>query len=229
MAVINQRGTRDAFARARANLVAAYVESGQSPANAALAAQNAVLTRSYLRLEQPVVVGATSVLFPVLINQNNSGNAVRATEQRLNQQDAFFVTDTAFYLGKASSAADASFFPSTFPDAVTFPTGSATGNLYTIYNGWLHLTVNGSVIIPAQPLLDYLQIPQTQLTGAATPPQTQFDPAQVSLQEPMINLIGTKKNTLGFTLPAGIAAVDTFTYYVLILRGVLAQNVTLMS
>jgi cellobiose-specific phosphotransferase system component IIB len=69
------------------------------------------------------------------------------------------------------------------------------------------------------------------LTAAANSPETQFDPGESVLLEPNINFVGTKSNNLQVIMPAGIltGVLDTFTYVVMVIQGILAQNVTLMS
>jgi hypothetical protein len=42
-------------------------------------------------------------------------------------------------------------------------------------------------------------------------------------------LIGSKNNNLSLNLPSAITSVTNYTYIVMILRGVLAQNVTVVS
>lgn len=227
MGAVTQNGLRGAYERAFAACVAAFMAGGMSQANAMQQTANGVLTQSYLRLEQPIVVGQTLIQFPVLNNQSGGGNAIRATEKRLNQQDSFFVTNAAFYITKAASATATALLLNTYPNAITYPTGAA--QLYNIYDGYCQISINQSVIGPGFDMLNFLQIPQTQLTGATNTPQDQFDPAQVGIWEPNINFVGTKNNGINIVLPGGLTAVDANTYGVWIFRGIQAQNVTLMS
>ena len=203
---VTQYGLNEAFNRARqsifvANLppgatVAGYMQATDAtPAQisfAAAAANNAVLSQSFLRLIQPVTVNLNQFSFPVQVDQPT----VNPGEKRLEKQDAMFVSNLAFYIGKGASATDVSYPFQTYPNPVTFPNGSASGGLYTLYNASMQLTINKSIIIPGYPMKNFMQIPQTQLTAATNSPLTQFDPSQVGLFEPTINLIGTKLNAL---------------------------------
>lgn len=233
---VSQFGLTDCFSRAFNAIVNANVRGGMSLQDATAEAQNAVLSQSYLRLEQPIVASNSILFFPILNNQSGGANAiVRPTEVRLAQQDSFFCSNIAVYIAKAASAADVAYFPNTYPNPVVFPLGGLlTGGgspLQTLYNGFMKITINKSVIIPAYPVDNFLQIPQTQLTAAANSPESQLDMSEVSLWEPNINFVGTKSSDIQITMPAGIlnANLDANTYVIIKIQGILAQNVTLMS
>lgn len=216
-----QFGLQESFKRAYAGLMAAGLSEQE--------ANNAVLSQSELRLEQQLNITQNTFTFPVLVNA--AGTApVRPTEVRLNQQDAFFCSSIAIYIAKAASAADTAFALDTYPNIITFPVGGALpAPLNTLYNGQMRIVINKSVIVPNYPIDDFYYIPQTQRTATAPISATQFDPQIVSLWNPTINFIGTKDNRIILDLPSNISAVDTFVYVVIKLRGILAQNVTLMS
>src|ERR1700744_5555247 len=103
MATVGQYGQREVFKRAYNAIIAAYMAGGASMQEAQASANNAVLTQSYLRLEQPIVAGPTFFNFPVLNNQTSQGNAIRPTEVRLALQDSFFVSSFALYVAVAAS------------------------------------------------------------------------------------------------------------------------------
>ena len=237
---VSQYGLQEAFQRARqqifvANLPASaqavgYLQAvGASPDQIAAAsseANNAVLSQSYLRLIQPLVANNNLFNFPVQTDQPT----VNPGEVRLQKQDAIFVSSIAFYLGKGASATDVSYQPHTYPNNITWPTGSGAGGLYTVYNGALQITINKSIIVPNYSMRAFMQQPQTQLTGATNTPQDQFDPSEVALFEPTINLIGTKQNVFQVALPANMTAtIEANTWAIFDLFGVLAQNVTLFT
>jgi hypothetical protein len=238
----SQVGLKDCFKRAQTAIYnAQYTQSmgvaGTTPAQADAEGQaavaNAVLSQSYLRLEQPINAGVNTIQFPVITNQ---GATPRATEVRLDQQDAFFVSNMTMYITKAASGTSVAFPLLTYPNAVDFPLGglitAGEAPLYTLYNGFLKVTINKSVIIPEYPLSNFLVVPQSQKVSATANAQiTEFDPNMVALLEPNVNLIGTKSNSFQVNMPAGIlsANLDAFTYVILVFQGVLAQNVTLMS
>ena len=211
-----QGGARLVYKNTRDALAAAGVNVGQT-----------VLSQSYLRFENTLSTTKTSYDFGVLNNQTISGSTQFPTEQRLNLQDAFYISEIMVYLGKASSTTDASYKLSTYPSAQIFTTGATS--LYTLYNGVLSLTVNNRQIVPVSDLTKYLQVPQTQATGAANSPIDQFDGAWSTVVEPNLVLIGSKNSLINITIPSAFSTLDANTRVVIICRGVLAQNVTVVS
>ena len=211
-----QGGARLVYKNTRDALAAAGVNVGQT-----------VLSQSYLRFENTLSTTKTSYDFGVLNNQSISGSTQFPTEQRLNLQDAFYISEIMVYLGKASSTTDASYKLSTYPSAQIFTTGATS--LYTLYNGVLSLTVNNRQIVPVSDLTKYLQVPQTQATGAANSPIDQFDGAWSTVVEPNLVLIGSKNSLINITIPSAFSTLDANTRVVIICRGVLAQNVTVVS
>jgi hypothetical protein len=200
----------------------ALVRAGVNP-------QSAVLSQSYLRFENTLSTTKTSYDFGVLNNQSISGSTQYPTEQRLNLQDAFYISEIMIYIGKASSTTDSSYVLQTYPNTVTFSTSGAAAALYTLYNGVLSLTINNRQIVPASDLTKFLQTPQTQATGAANSPVTQFDGAWANVVEPNLVLIGSKNSLFNITIPSAFAALDANTRVVILCRGILAQNVTVVS
>lgn len=187
----------------------------------------AVLSQSYLRFEQPLTATTQVVKFPILVNQTSSGASIRNTEVRLNLQDAFVVSDIQFYLVAAGSATAVNLLLETYPNSVTFPTGAA--NLETVYNAYLSIGVNNRTIVPRMNMMKFRQVPQTQLTTAVDTPIDQFDGTQSVIVEPNIVFNGQKQTDFVVTLPGAIGTVDANTYLVAICNGLLAQNVTVVS
>jgi hypothetical protein len=246
MGQTNQWGLQNSYQRARAAVITANLMSmipgyqkGQQVAQAQMneavaAADNGVLSQSFLRLDQPLLMTNNILSFTVLQNASNVNNPQLPTEVRLRPQDSFFSSSITVYLSLRASSTDTSFRPETYPNVNIFTLGAA-GNetvspLNNFYNGWMSLTINKSVIVPAYPLTDFLAIPQTQrLTTTAANQSNQFDPSFVSLLEPNWNFIGTKDNVLKIELPSQMSAVDANTYVTILIRGTLAQNVTTFS
>lgn len=233
MGQVTQYGLEQAFQNVRQQIYTANLPNGvelgatvDQIQYAKNEAANAVLSQSNLRLVQPLVANLNLFNFPVQVDQP----PVSSAEIRLQKQDAFFCSNIAFYITKAASAADVSYQTFTYPNVVTWPVGAGAGGLYTVYNGEMVITINKSVIVPAYPMLNFLQIPQTQNIAAIVGQVNQFDPSVVSLWQPTINFIGTKQNQLQVQLPANMtAAIEAFTYGIFELQGVLAQNVTVFS
>jgi hypothetical protein len=210
------------------NAVKSMIRAGVDP-------KSAVLSQSYLRFEQLISSTKTQYQFGVLVNDTGNSNvAVRPTEQRLNLQDSFYVSSIQILLGSAASATDTSFPLYTYNNQNVFNTANYT-NFFNLYNSKLTLTVNNKNIATAWDCFRHYVIPQTQYTAAAvsaTTALTQIDGGSGGSYdcEPNWVLIGSKNNVLQINLPNAISpAASTFPYICIIMRGVLAQNVTVVS
>lgn len=212
------------------NAYNAMVAAGVDP-------KKAVLSQSYLRLERVATTTQTNYQFGVLVNdQPQNSGSVRVTESRLNLQDAFFVASVQLFVAAAASSTATNFALQSFPSPTVFSTAGAASALYNLYNGYLSLTVNNSVITPSWDLYRHLEVNQTQQT--VTPIVSGSVLSQISglsstavACEPNWVLIGSKNNVLQINLPAAIDTLQagSTTVLCLILRGVLAQNCTIVS
>jgi hypothetical protein len=191
----------------------------------------AILSQGYLRLEQPLSISSTQFTFPILVNASNTSGGVRPTEKRLALQDAFFVSELSVYIAKAASATDVAFSLETYPNSVIWATGATALNAF--YNGQLQVSINSEVVVPGMDLIRFKLVPQTQLTAATNSPIDQFDGvndrSNTFAVEPNLIMNGQKNSQIVITLPGNITALDANTYAVIIMRGVLAQNVTVLS
>lgn len=211
------------------NAVIAMKDAGIDP-------KKAILSQSFLRLEVVASTGTTTYQYGVLVNDQPQGNAPRRTETRLNLQDAFYVGSVQMFTALASSAAATDFVLDSYPNPRKYSTAGAAAALQNLYNGYLSLTVNNRVITPSWDLYRHYDAPQTQQSTApiaAGVPLDEFNGNMTGAVscEPNWVLIGQKNNQLQLTLPNAIGtlqAVST-TVLVIILRGVLAQNVTVVS
>lgn len=211
------------------NAVKSMIRAGVDP-------RTAVLSQSYLRFEQQISSTKTQYQFGVL--QNDAGNssvAQRITESRLNLQDSFYVSSVQVLLGNPSSTTATNFPLYSYPSQTAW---SAATDWYNLYNGYLSLTVNNRTIVTAWDLYRHFEANQTQ--GTASPAATgktvidEFSGLNNGAceTEPNWVLIGSKNNNLTLTLPNAIntiTAVSGQSYICVILRGVLAQNVTVVS
>ncbi len=184
-------------------------------------------TQSFLRLEQPINTTQNAFEFPIQTNVQGNSGVVRSTERRLAQQDAFYVARMQFYIANASSATATNFPLYTYPSPTIFTgTGEAAG-LQTIYNGMLRLTMNGVVVQPGFPMSNFLNVPQTQKTAATNSPIDEINGVDAFSFQPNPVLIGSNNNQLVVVLPSAITGTLTANdYMVIILQGILAQNVT---
>jgi hypothetical protein len=223
------------------NASAAIKRAGMNPGKA-------VLSSSYLRLETLInsTSSSTNLRFDVLVNENTQ-QATFPTQQKLNLQDAFVCSSIGLYLGCPATTTDSTFRLLSYPSvgnilgtAANFTAAQAAA-AQVIYNGYLSLTINQRTILPYWDLARHLDIPETQaaaVSATATAPTAPIhlnddffdggDSAQYPC-EPNIIFSGAKKHDLTVTLPSGIPTASLPTNgirVVLLLRGILAQNVT---
>ncbi len=191
-------------------------------------AGNLKLTQSFLRLEQATAANTTLYKFPVLINQANP--TIFNTEQRLNLQDSFVISEIGFFLAFPSSATDVTFRPVSYVNQVL---SANVAQMQSFYNGQLSVTVNNNVLVPSWDLWRHYNAPKTQQTaafGAGSPGD------QIALgndgfypMEPNLVIVGSKNYQFEVSLPAPPTAVDANSRLVLLFRGILAQNSTVVS
>ena len=229
----SQIGQRLAFQ----NAANAVKRAGMNPGSA-------VLSQSYLRMEALISTSATTYKFDVTTQDNVNTNFV--TQQKLNLQDAFVVSQVGYFLFVPSAVGATDTLPTAYPTvgsvqgtAAIFTAAQAQAAL-AAYNGFMQLTVNQRTIITAWDLLRHYRAPTTQqnatttavATGSPTAPyHSTFDAFDGSTDgfypcEPNIVINGGKKNDLTITLPVAISAAPATARLVLLFRGILAQNVT---
>lgn len=187
------------------------------------------LSQSTLRLEQPCVSTSTLYNFPVLINIQNQGQATN-TEIRLNQQDSFIPTHVGFFLALPSSSTDTTYKLMTY--ANPFILTNAT-QMQAYYNGTLSIMINNVQYTQKWDLWRHWQTNQTQQTAAlgAGSPEDQFCGADDGFypMQPFILLIGSQNIQLNINIPVSPSAVDANSRLVVLLRGILAQNSTVVN
>jgi len=198
--------------------------------NAGFSAGQAVLSQSYIRSEVAMSTSTTSYQLPILVNSVGAGTNF-ATNNLLNLQDAFVVSSIGVFVSIPAASTTTAFPLYTYPNASAFTTAGAAAALYNLYNGKLSVVVNNRQIVPAWDLYRHLYVPQTQQGAASTATTidendaTEFGYYPV---EPNIVLVGSKNNVISLELPGAISTLQAATAprIVVIMRGILAQNVT---
>lgn len=187
------------------------------------------LTQGSLRFEQPLVVGQTLYTFPTLDNQN----IFSPLEDRLLLQDSFVISSIKIGTGAPTSLADNTFLPDTYANPVKY--GANAVPLQAWWNaGNFQMAVNNDIILPKWDLLRHYNAAETQQTAAlgAGSPMDQdrgaFDGWYP--MEPNIVMIGQKNTVFQVILKGlGLSAVLANSRAIIQVRGVLAQNSTLVS
>ncbi len=220
---MNSIAARMVYDNAKKAIVAAFPEKANI-------LQQTKLTQGFLRVAQAIVVGQTLYQFPILVNETQLG--IFNTEQRLNQQDSFVISELAILISAPAAVADAAYRLQTYPNTQVF-TGANAAAAYAIYNGALSLTINNDILIPKWDVFRHLVINQTQQTAAlgAASPNDQIDGKADGFYpvEPNIVLIGSKNNVLNVQLPVGVTAIQANSRIEILMRGVVAQNSTVVS
>ena len=209
-----------------------YNNAKEAINRAGISAGKAVLSQSYLRLEVALQANRTLYQFPILVNDNTNGAAF-VTENRLNLQDAFYISQMGLFFAAPASTTDSEFQLCTYPNTTQFTAGSAQ-SLYSFYNSSLSLIVNNRQIIPSYDLYRHYSVPQQQQTADADYTASginykdQQDGSNSAFYpiEPGWVIVGSKNNSLQVSLPNALANVQANSRAVIIFRGHLAQNVT---
>ena len=198
--------------------------------NAGFSAGTAVLSQSYIRSEVAMSTTTTSYQIPILVNSVGAGTNF-ATNNLLNLQDAFVVSSIGVFVAIPAASTTTAFKLFTYPSPVAISTAGAADALYNLYNGKLAVVVNNRQIVPSWDLYRHLYVPQTQQGHAVTATTIdENDATEFGYYpcEPNIVLVGSKNNVITLELPGAISTLQASTAprIVVIMRGILAQNVT---
>lgn len=182
---------------------------------------HAKITQSYLRSEVALSTSSANYHIPVLVNDTQNG-AVRVNERRLNLQDIFVATEWSITFGLGGSTqTNAKLY--SYPNITAFPTGA--NDLWSILNGYLSLSINNDLIVPAYDVFRSYFVPQTQQAGGTS---DQWDASQNTFYpvEPGIVMNGAANINFQLNANGAPAVVDTNAFICVQQRGLLLQNVT---
>jgi hypothetical protein len=189
----------------------------------------AVLTQSYLRSEVALSTSVANYHLPVLVNDTQNG-AVRVNEKRLNLQDIFVTSEISVLIGVGTGTSTKAVLY-TYPNSTIFTTTTA-GDLWSLYNGYLNLTVNNAQVLPAWDVYRHYFVPQTQggvgITAQTIFPIDQNDASDNSFYpvEPGIVMNGAANINFQLTANGAPASILANSFIAVIQRGILLQNVT---
>ena len=196
--------------------------------NAGFSVGQAVLSQSYIRSEVAMSTSTTSYQIPILVNSATNNFA---TNNLLNLQDGFVVSSIGIFVSIPATSTTTAFRLYTYPNTTAFSTAGAATALYNLYNGKMQVVVNNRQILSAWDIYRHLYVPQTQQDVLApTTKQDQNDATEFGYYpvEPNLVLVGSKNNVINLELPGAISVLEAGTAprIVVIMRGILAQNVT---
>jgi hypothetical protein len=231
----NNNSARDSFIRAKEIFFAAFLSNFKMDRAACMEYVNSLkLSQSEIRLEVNLLTTNNSFVFGVLSNQSNSNNVQFATESRLNQSDTLCVNEYGIYVGLAANNNDTAYTLNTYGNTQVFAAADAAALDSTFFsNGGFQITANNDVVAPYRGLFNHWYKPQTQQTAAlgAASPKDQIRGAEDGMitMEPNILLIGSKNYQPQIVLKSAMASAAANLRCVLIMRGILAQNSTVVS
>lgn len=231
----NNYSARASYDKAKQIYFDAWIKSFGNDAKAANAYVDGLkLSQGEIRCE--VELNATNNIFTFGVTsiQTNTQNIIFPTENRLEQQNSLVVSEFGLFVCKPASRTVTTFPLRTYGNTQDFTAAAAAALNSTLYsNGSLQLKVNNDVIVPYRGILGSYYSPQTQETAplGAGSPNDQFRGAEDGFvtAEPNIILIGSKAYIPQLVMNSNLAVVDEFTRAVLIFRGILAQNSTVIN
>ena len=185
--------------------------------------EHAKLTQSYIRSEVALSTSIANYHIPVLVNDNQNASGPRVNEKRLNLQDIFVTTEIGVFIGVGTSTNTAAKLY-TYPNATVF-TSATDDDLWSIYNGYLNLTINNEQLLPAWDVIRHYFVPQTQ-QSASTTDQWAASSDGFYPVEPGIVMNGAANINFQLTANGAPATVETNSFIAVIQRGILCQNVT---
>lgn len=231
----NNMTARDSFMRAKEIFVASFANKFKGDMAACRQYVDSLkLSQSEIRLEVNLSTNNNSFIFGVLNNQANSNNVQFATEKRLNQSDTLCVNEYGIYVGQASGNNDAAYLLNTYGNTQVFAAADAAALDSTFYsNGGFQIVCNNDIVAPYRGLFNHWYKPQTQQTAAlgAGSPKDQIRGSEDGMitMEPNILLIGSKNYQPQIVLAAAMGSAAANLRCVLVMRGILAQNSTVVS
>jgi hypothetical protein len=185
--------------------------------------EHAKLTQSFLRSEVALSTSIANYHIPVLVNDNQNASGPRVNEKRLNLQDIFVTTEIGVFIGVGTSTNTAAKLY-TYPNATVF-TSATDDDLWSIYNGYLNLTINNEQLLPAWDVIRHYFVPQTQ-QSASTTDQWAASSDGFYPVEPGIVMNGAANINFQLTANGAPATVLANSFIAVIQRGILCQNVT---
>lgn len=192
-------------------------------------------SQSEIRLEVELNTTSSNFLFAVTQQDQNTTGFRFITEQRLDLQDTLVASEHSVFLANPTSRDDVNFDLFSYANAVAFAAADIAplrGDFFK--NGFLYVTADKDVIIPYRGLLSHYNANQTQQTAAlgAASPQDEVKGVEDGFitDEPNLYIIGSKGYRPSIILPKALSSLtNEFTRAVLIFRGNLAQNSTVIN
>lgn len=233
----NNFSARQSYEQAKALFMTAFMQGFKGSEQELRTLVNSFkLSQGEIRLEVPLSTTSAQFVFGVSTTQQSTGNTGSPynTEKRLPYQDSICVSEMGLFVGKPASSSDTDWKLRTYGNIVDFSANAALAIDSTLYShGQMEIKVNNDVLVPNRGLFNFLYKGQTQQTDAlgVDSPNDEIRGADDGFitVEPNIVLIGSKQNVITINLPKALTAADANSRAILILRGIYAQNSTVVS
>ncbi len=224
------------FDEARKTFYQAWIKSFNMDNDACWAYVNGLkLSQNETRHEVGMNTTSTTFQFAVTNNDQTRDGIIYKTERRLRQQDTLLVNEYGIFVAQTDGTqTDNTFELKTYGNTTTFAVADANALNSAFYsNGSFGITVNNDIVMPYRGLFNHLYKPQTQQTAAlgANSPADQIRGAEDGFitAEPNVFLIGSKGYQPIITLTKALASAAAGIRAILITRGILAQNATVIN
>lgn len=125
-----------------------------------------IISPGKLRIEQAIVNGKSTYTFPV----TKDANSDTVTEEKLDRNDSFMVTDMGLFLMKRLSTKTGGEVLQTYPNPVAIPDDSTNflaADLEVFYNGKLSMKEGQTVFIERFPTERFRVVPDAQQASGA--------------------------------------------------------------
>lgn len=165
--------------------------------------ESRVIADSFIRMETYLVNGKSEYEF---VHRLLGTEAV--TEHKLNDQDAFRITDVGIYLMAENIAKPGISVLQTYPNATVFNVVGGdpivAADLEHVYNGYLTAKIGDTTWLPDKSLRACRVVNTTLQSGANTESERKANDGMISLT-PQYTLYGRENNTLIVKVPGNAA------------------------
>lgn len=182
-----------------------------------------------------VLMNASTTNFhiPILANDQRNGTNAFITENRLQLQDLFVVTEIGMFVAVPTGATDGRFPIYSYPPPTVFSTANTAAAVQGAYaQGRISQSSNNQVISPFWDTYKHYAVPQTQIASAvgyststnATVGSVDGATDGFYPVTPGWVFNGGGNLDLNFIIPQNMAAIETNSRFVFMFRGFLLQN-----
>lgn len=196
--------------------------------------QGRKLSQCDIRCEVNLTTTSSVFTFGLTTIDRNTQGIQFATEKRLDPQDTLLCNEYGIFVAQTTGDNDAAYLLNSYGNTINFAAADAAALDSTFYsNGGFQIGVNNDIIVPYRGLYNHWYKPETQQTAVLGPasPKDQLRGSEDGFitDEPNVLFIGSKRYLPQIVLKSNLASAAANLRCVLILRGILAQNSTVIN